>query len=262
MTTEHLTLENAVPLPLFYKNPVLLRFEEHKTAGLRRQGDFSFARAAIAVPLCVGEFAAAQRHYPIVFSADDLHSPLAVMGVKEGQNLFIDDNGNWKDGHYLPAYIRRYPFIVTDTSDRKAQLLTIDAASERFVADALKDKDAAQLFDDKGGPAPAAQKAMAFCHAVQAEHVRTTDFTNALTQAGLLTANHAQMSFPDGSRYTLDGFMVVDDEAYRKLPAKTLADWLGRDWLDLVALHRASRQNWQALLDLHALRKSGQMEAA
>ncbi|WP_313452333.1 SapC family protein [Brevundimonas sp.] len=236
-------------LPLFYKKPVLLRFEDHATTGLRSPGDFSFARAAIAIPVSLGEFAAVQRCYPIVFSSDDLHAPLAVMGLKEGENLFIDEAGHWQGDCYVPAYVRRYPFIAADAGDGKTKLLTIDTGSDRFVADTAEEPKAARLFDDKGGPTPAAREAMAFCHAVQEDHARTTAFVAALMEAKLLTDKHAQMAFPDGTRYTLDGFMVVDDAAWKRLPAKTLSDWRDHGWLDAVALHRASGQCWKALLD-------------
>lgn len=250
MTPDTLPLEQSASLPLFYQSPVLLRFEEHRIAGLKRQNGFPFARDTIAVPLCIGEFTAAVRHYPIVFTPDDHHTPLAVLGVQEGKNLFVNEDGSWKAGFYVPAYVRRYPFIVTDTPDQQSQLLAIDGASERFVIDADKEKDVARLFDDEGGPTSAAQEAMTFCHAFHSEHMKTTAFSNALASAGLLTANHAQMQLPNGNRYSLDGFMVVEEQAYRALPAETLVEWQANGWLDPVALHLASRQNWQTLLDL------------
>lgn len=240
-------------LPLFYKEPVLLRFADHAAAGLARHNGFDFAREAVAVPLGIGEFAAAIRHYPIVFSGDD-NSPLAVVGVKQGINLFVEVTGAWRSGAYVPAYLRRYPFIAAETPDGSARLLTIDAASNRFIIDSPERADVDRLFDAAGNATPTAQSAMDFCQAYHDDHLQTADFVAALSGAGLLAPKTADMRFPDGSRYLLDGFLAVEEAAYRGLPPETLSDWHAKGWLDLVALHLASRQSWQVLLDLNAAR--------
>ena len=240
-------------LPLFYKEPILLRFADHAASGLTSHKGYDFARDTVAVPLGIGEFAAAIRDYPIVFSGDD-KTPLAVVGIKQGTNLFVDVTGAWRAGAYVPAYLRRYPFIAAETPDGSARLLTVDAASDRFVIDAAERSDVDRLFDAAGEPTPSAQSAMDFCQAYHEDHLRTATFVTALAEAGLLSPKTADMRFPDGSRYLLDGFLAVDEEAYRALPPETLSDWHAKGWLDLVALHLASRQSWQVLLDLNAAR--------
>lgn len=72
-------MDQSPSLPLFYKDPVLLRFEEHGDIGLAPASDFSFTREAVALPLCIGEFAVAQRHFPIVFAMDDQASAIALV---------------------------------------------------------------------------------------------------------------------------------------------------------------------------------------
>jgi hypothetical protein len=244
-----------VTLPLFYKQPVLLRFEEHGNSGLAAPHGFAFAREAVAVPLGAGEFRQAIRHYPIVFSSEDTPTPLAVLGVRQGDNLFVDGNGSWQTGTYVPAYVRRYPFIITETPDQTAQLLAIDAQSDRFAA--VGDRtDAIRLFDDAGAPTPAARSAMDLCRSYHDDHLKTAVFVEAIADARLLTPNRAEMQFPDGSRYTLDGFLSVDEVAFRALPHKTVAEWHGKGWLDLIALHMAAQQNWQGLMDMNALRNN------
>lgn len=163
-----------------------------------------------------------------------------MLGVKEGENLFVEADGAWKLGRYVPAYVRRYPFIVTETPDKAAQLLAIDSASDRFVSMATDSNPADTLFDDRGTPTAVASGAMAFCNAYHQDHLKTQAFVDALAGAGLLTANHAQMQLPDGSRYTLDGFMSVDEQKFRGLPATRVAEWHAKGWLDLVALHLVS----------------------
>lgn len=241
-------------LPLFYKDPVLLRFEEHGEVGLAPARDLGFARAALAIPLCIGEFAIAQRHYPIVFAMEDDAPPIALVGIRRDDNLFVARDGSWHPGAYVPAYIRRYPFIVTETPDKAQQWLAMDRGSERYVAAASGHADAERLFDAAGQPTAAAQSAMAFCHAYHAEYTATVAFGRALLAAKLLTPYHAQFQLPDGSQHQINGFQSVDEKAFRALPADTVADWHAKGWLDLVTLHLASQGSFQNLLDLNAQR--------
>lgn len=235
-------------LPLFYKNPVLLRLEQHRNKALRPANGYGFSATTNAVPLLINEFAHAVRHYPIVFTGADRPTATAVLGLKGGQNLFVATNGAWRDATYVPAYLRRYPFIVTDAPDGASQLLAIDAACERFT-DLGASADARPLFNDAGGPAPAAGEAMAFCHAFHQGHLRGEGFGRALLEQGLLVARHADMRLPDGSRHTLDGFMVVDMEKFLAVSdAELLRDWHAKGWLAAINLHWASMLNWETLL--------------
>ncbi len=241
-------------LPLFYQDPVLLRFEEHGDAGLASRGDFGFARKAVAIPLCIGEFAAALRHFPIVFAMDGQASPIALVGIRQDNNLFVEQDGGWKAGSYMPAYVRRYPFIVTETTDKSLQMLAVDRASERYVPSVSGHAAAERVFNEAGGPSAAAQSAIAFCQAYGADSTRSIAFGRALMEAHVLAPYHADFRLPDGSRHQVNGFHAVDEKAYRALPATTLADWHANGWLDLVTLHLASLQSFQNLLDLDAQR--------
>lgn len=243
-----------VNLPLFYKDPVLLRFEDHRDVGLAPAVGYDFAREAVAIPLSTGEFPVAMRHYPIVFAMDDQASPIALVAIRKEHNLFVERDGSWRAGSYVPAYARRYPFIVVETPDGEQQLLTVDRGSDRFVASASVREGAQRVFDDAGRPTPMAQNAMAFCHAFHVDYAATVAFGQALIAAGILEPYHADFRLPDGTQHQLNGFFAVNEKAFRALPAKTVAEWHARGWLGLVTLHLASLRSFQALLDLNAQR--------
>lgn len=120
-------------LPLLYTKPVLLRFEKHRRKALRPAKGSGFSAAANAVPLLTTECVQAVRNYPIVFADTALAPALAVLGLKEGQNLSTAIDGFWRAGTYVPAYPRRYPFFVTDRHDKVGHLLAIDPAADRLV---------------------------------------------------------------------------------------------------------------------------------
>ncbi|MCZ0733273.1 SapC family protein [Phreatobacter sp. AB_2022a] len=257
MTKARQTEVPLAPLPLFYRDPVLIRFEEHRDMGLLAEAGFGFANEAIAIPLCTSEFAIAMRHYPIVFAQDELAMPLAIVGLKEGHNLFLERDGSWRAGSYVPAYVRRYPFIVMEPPDKTQQLLALDRASNRVVTRATAHAGAQPLFDSEGKPTSFTQSAMAFCHAYHADFLATAAFSQALLAAKILAPSNAEMQFPDGTRHALNGFRVIDEPALRNLPPRTVKSWHVNGWLDLVALQLASRLNWQALLELGGRRKAG-----
>lgn len=246
--------ERRTRLPLFYKNPVVLRFEDHSDVALTTNPNFDFAREAVAIPLCIGEFTVAMRHYPIVFAMEDGAPPIALIGIRQNDNLFLTREGNWHPGAYIPAYLRRYPFIVTETQDTARQFLGIDQESDQLIASASTHQNAARLFDGEGRPTVTAQSAMAFCRAYHADYAATVAFGQALLAAKLLTPYHAQFRLPDGTLHQVNGFYVVDEQAFRTLPAKTVTDWHAKGWLALVALHHVSLQSFQNLLDLNAQR--------
>ncbi len=236
--------------PLFYKTPQVLRFEDHKDLALDKKQDFSFAVGANAIPLAPSEFLPAVRHYPIVFvRGGDSLSAVAVTGLKQNQNLFVDESGQWRANTYIPAYVRRYPFILIQSEDRTQTVLGFDADSKR-IQPASKLKDAQPLFAEDGTAGDGARPMMEFCNAYHQQSLQGEEFVKALEAENLLEDKHVDMTFPDKSRYRLDGLLTVNAERFRALPAKTIEEWHKKAFLDAVVLHLASAQNWQNLLEL------------
>ncbi|UHC20000.1 SapC family protein (plasmid) [Methylobacterium currus] len=255
MTTPPSPATTATPgLPLFYGTPLPVRFPEHRNLGLRADGHYRFAAASPALPLTVPEFAAAGRVYPIVFAQDEAAMPLAVTGLAAGRNLFVSPDGAWRPGCYVPAYLRRYPFIGIEIEAGTPPLLGVDTTSDLISTDAVRD-GAEPLFDAGGEATERTRSAMAFCEAYAAEHAATRDFARALTERGLLVARTAEVqlratgSAPEAERSVLSGFQVVDEAAFRALPAEALGELHARGWLAAIVLHLASQLSWQVLLD-------------
>ncbi len=244
--------------PLFYEDPVLVQKTLHEHAARLACDTFQFAAEAIAIPLNGSEFARAARCYPIVFADDSTMSPLAVTGISERSNLFIDDDGQWSDTAYVPAYIRRYPFLPVMLPGSDTLMLAIDRprlverAGPSVGDDAANDPD--RLFDgDKASPLAA--QALAFCEHYHREHLLTAAFVAALDAEDLFAPRRANIQLPDQPQFHLDGFRMIDRAKLQALPDDRLADWFRKGWLDLVALADASQANWQALLNRNAARR-------
>lgn len=232
-------------LPLFYRAPQPLSGQLHGTWRLK-DGDLAFAAGTPFVPIVVGELAATSRDYPVVF-AGGTAQPLALLGLDD-RNLFVTD-GVWTEGHYIPAYVRRYPFGFAETVDPDGFILAIDSASERVVPSG---EAGAALFE-AGKPSPLTEQALAFCDVFQGEALATRAFAEALRAEQLLIDRRADATLPDGRTLGVEGFQIVDAEKFAALDVAVIVDWHRRGWLALVHFHLASLERFSALLARQAM---------
>lgn len=238
----------------FYKQVAILRLPQHKDIRLTRRLDFAYASGVIAAPLSASEIALASRNYPIVFADGDVPTPIAVLGLKPGENLYVDSQGQWREGCYIPAHIRRYPFGLVQTPGTTTYSLAVDEACERVVMGMTDGVESEPLFDENGAATPTVNAALELCKAMNRDLRPTDAFARALNGAELLVAKRAEFKLPGDRKIKLDGFRVVDEERFRDLPENMLGEWHRNGWLALVALHLASRQNWGTLAELHVAR--------
>ena len=118
-------------LPLFYNNLEPLSSTIHGNYKVRTSDTAPYLAGHNAVPLTIDEFVSAQRHFPIVFSAGEMPVPLALMGLNDGVNVFVDDDGKPQNHIYVPAYVRRYPYLLARLDPAKDELsLCFDPTSD------------------------------------------------------------------------------------------------------------------------------------
>lgn len=228
----------AGALPLFYKDPQPVNSQRHAKAGIKESHDFGFARDTNSVPLGADELFVALAFYPIVFAQTDPPVPAAVLGVGGNRNAFVDETGQWRANTYIPAYIRRYPFILATAPDNQ-MYLAIDEAAESFSP-----KGGKRLFED-AAPSKVIQQALEFCRAFQAQFQIAQALGEALKGAGVLVSRRIDIHRTDGARVSLDGFQVVDEAQFDALPDDVFLEWRRRRLLGLVYAHLMSMRRWQ-----------------
>lgn len=231
-------------LPLFYKSPRVLHPGAHANRSLAADPGFGFAAQTNAVPVVAEEIPTAGRHFPVVFSDEAVPHPVAILGLRGGQNLFVDEAGRWRDGVYVPAYVRRYPFIFLENDARTELTLCVDEAAEALVAG--RDNP---LFDATGEPTPLTRNTLAFCRDYQAQHLLAAAFAREVAAADLLVEHRADITLRDGQRMSLSGFRVIDANRFDKLPDDILLAWRRKGWLPLVYSHFFSIGAWSSLVD-------------
>lgn len=233
-------------LPMFYKSVRPLDKEKDKDLRISRPDNMLFAAKTNAVPLLVDEFPVVAASYPIVFADGPQIVPAAVVGIQPDQNLYIGKDGQWLKGAYLPAYVRRYPFILMDDPENKQFVLCLDDSSGLFSS-----TGEIPLFDgDK--PSEFTQNAMEFCAVLRQQGESTEAFIKALKEQDLLVPNDSQIDLPDGSRLQLSGFLVIDPKKFDEMPESVFLEWRKKGWLGLVYAQLLSSHRWQSLVALSA----------
>lgn len=226
--------------PLFYKKPELLGADIHAHWRIKPAG-VEFAAAVNSVPLMIGEFAAAARHYPIVFAGPG-HTPVAILGLEQRNQFVID--GAWRADTYVPAYVRRYPFVFAEVGEPSDFALAIDAESAMVVTEG---EEGQPLFED-GKPSELTRQALQFCDAFTRESAATRDFVRQLADHGLLIERTANITLPEQRTTTLAGFSVVSQEAFAQLPEATVVDWHRNGGIAVVHSHLLSLSRFADLL--------------
>lgn len=237
-------------LPQFYRKPVPLDPARHATAGLKDRDDFGFARGTNAIALTGAEFGPAARSYPIVFSAAAPVVPFAVVGMRDDENLFLDAQGHWREDSYIPAYVRRYPFIFFEVEDSSRLVLCVDEAAENF------ETESAQPFFKDGKPGDGVMRVLKFSETYQARFEDTCRFGEWLDANGLLETRMARAELAGGQVFTLRGFRLVNAEKLRSLNDEQVLELHRKGWLPLLHFHLQSLDNWAVLSRLAQLSNS------
>jgi hypothetical protein len=233
-------------LPVFYRRPRPLNAGHDRGWSLLPTPDVRYARATNSVLLGAAEFAPAMRSYPIVFTSTEPRVAVAVLGLEGDENLFVGEDGKWREGDYIPAYVRRYPFIFLEHPDKNELTLCIDEASGLLIQ--TEDR----LLFEAGEPTQLTRDALEFCREFHQQTLTSAAFVGELARHSLLVPNEARAVLNSGKEMTLRDFQVVDEAKFNALPDDVFLEWRHRGWLSLVYCHLLSMASWSHLVELAA----------
>jgi hypothetical protein len=221
-------------LPLFYKELVPISSQEHSTWHVRALDGAKFVSNEHAIPITIDEFAVAQRFYPIIFATGDNPVPLALMGLNEGVNTFFGADGMMVQDAYLPAYIRRYPYMLARLRPDSDELsLCVDPSTN--VIGPFEEGE--PLFDGEQ-PTEMVKSILAFCEQFEQAGQRTAAFIAELKEHNLLIDGEVTIQTEEnGQPFVYRGFQMVAEEKLRDLRGDTLRKMMKSGLLPLIHAH-------------------------
>lgn len=238
--------------PQFYKKVVALSEKEHADWRVKMDNNYEFSRQTNAVLVSAVEFAHVTHEYPIVFvdHSGDIR-PVAILGLKPQQNLYLDEKYSW-DAKYIPAYVRRYPFILAGDEIKSDTTYTV-CIDESFPG--FNRKSGERLFTEKAEHSPYLQRAITFLKDFQAQGQATEQFCAHLKKLGLLEPMQANIASAQGEEFSVAGFMVVSRDRLKEIKPLELAELVKSDEMALIYQHLLSLGNFSKLTERYTARR-------
>jgi len=229
---------------LYYKKVVTVTSERHGDFYVKAASDYEYARHSNSVPVMAVEFPSAALEYSIVFAGtEESMMPVVILGIDADENLFVDAQGGW-GATYIPAFVRRYPFVFSKSEDGDKFFLCLDEEFSGCNTDGRGER----LFDAEGERTQYLGSVVSFVKEYQIQFNRTQLFCNKLRELELLEPMQAQFSLPSGKQKSLSGFMAISRDKLKALPGDKLSELAKTDELELMYIHLQSMKNFSAML--------------
>lgn len=238
---------------LFYKRPEPLSLEKHRGLGVKQiAAPFSFLTQAHAVPITVSEFGVVATCFPVIFVGPD-KTPVAVMGIRQNENEYVDGAGQPDPDAYIPAFVRRYPFVFASDPKTDRLLLCIDRAAEM-----VSDRPDVPFFEGDQ-PSKFTQDAIEFCKEFERQRRATVEFIEMIDKAGLFEQKSVAFTPRDqngnvGETQKIADYWAISEEALNALPDAKFNEIRNTGALAAIYAHMVSLMNWQRVIQ-KALRR-------
>ncbi|WP_375624894.1 MULTISPECIES: SapC family protein [unclassified Bartonella] len=236
---------------LFYKDITPINKVSHKNLKFAPPSDMSFAKDTHWVPLASTEYFQAALDYPILFMcAEDEqkkrhYTSAALVGLSNDENDYIASDKSWKTNTYVPAFVRRYPFVLAQISNEKELSVCFDQQSGMF-----NEVAGTELFNSDGSISPFMEERIRFLESFKIAMEKTSEFIDALVEMDLLSQKSINVKNDKGLSAQLEHFWVVDEEKLNKLSASQLAKLHKNGFLGLIFAHLMSTHNLLKILSL------------
>lgn len=229
-----------------YQKVTALNKALHRQHKVEPLTTFHFAADMQTIPVVANEFGEAAKEAPIVFvpttpGSQEL-APMLLLGLKNAENLYVADDGAWK-GRYVPAFLRRYPFIFAQTG---ADQLTL-CVDEDYAG--FNTEQGARLFDAEE-ETDYLKGVLQLVTAYHRDSQLTAQFAAKLQQLGLLEEKSLKAELKDGREFVVQGFSVVNEAQFSKLEASQVHALFTSGELGLIFAHLISLSNLARLIDL------------
>jgi len=238
---------------LFYNQLEPLSVEKHGKLGVSQVSNpFAFLADTHLVPLTVDEFGLAAVCYPIIFDTQS-KTPLAVMGLRPGMNVFLGADGSLDPEVYLPAFARRYPFLPiltganTPSKDDDRVLVCIDRSAKMLSS-------TPELpFFEGNQPSRYTQEAIQFCREFDMLGKRTQEFVKLMDQHNLfeptpLALPRAKADGTPDEPTKLGEYLRISETKLNALPKEVYLELRDKGVTAVMHAHLLSLGLWPKIL--------------
>ncbi|MBI5556192.1 MAG: SapC family protein [Deltaproteobacteria bacterium] len=231
---------------LIYNKIVALDTVKHKDMKIAPVTDFSFAASANSIPIAAVEFIETSKEYPITFvkNTQGEFIPTAIMGLQDNQNLFISEKGNWH-ANYIPAYIRRYPFVPSTTNEPDKLNICFDESYKGLNAE-----NGIPLFKEDGSQSPLLEQTVKLIQDYHARMKQTSEFCTRLAESGIIQEMNAEFGNKDRTKkFRLTGLYVVNEEKLLQMDDAKVLEFFRKGEFAWIYSHLTSLSNFTRLMD-------------
>jgi len=254
-TQEDIGITGSAPL---YTKVEPLSAQRHAKLGVKKlDAPFAFAASIHFVPLLMPEFPAASTSYPIIFAGEE-KLPLAVMGINPGENLFFNPDGTGRQDIYLPAYVRRFPFIVaSEDGNPERSIVCLDVGAD-IVAEGAE----MALFAN-GELTEYGKNCVEFCQRFEDDRIRSQALVEQIKALDLFATRNATyqprdgMGNPVGEPVVISEFFSVDELKMNDLTGEQLIELRNTGALAFIYAHLVSQWHWERLINLQLAKGQG-----
>lgn len=197
-----------------YENLIPLNSQIHADLKINPVNGYLFAQKTHLCSVVLHEFPECSAHYPVVFvkkpDSEKFHS-VVLLGLASGENLFVNDAGEWAAGAYVPGAFRRYPFALARTSGSENLVVCMDQDSQYFSRE-----NGQPLFTKDGKETEFLIKIRSFLVEMYNSELLGDKFTEKLQELDLLVPGNLQINTPEGMN-RFDGVFLVDEKRLSEL---------------------------------------------
>jgi len=166
------------------------------------------------------EFSRLSAQYPLVFVKHEDTGKFvctALMGLNEGENLFID--GNELNAFCLPLNLARQPFFLglgeNESEDDIVVCIDMDHPC-------VNTENGDRIFDEKGEQAKLLQDSCSILATLYHGEKNTVGFVEQLISLDLLTPITLSITYNDQSKSQIDGLYTIDEDKLVELDGESL----------------------------------------
>lgn len=195
----------------------ILTAEAHRELRVRTDYGQALGDAIMCCLVVPDEFRRVQEDYPILFRATaerDGFTAMAMFGLQDGENLFLEDD-RW-DVRTRPLAMAIRPFLIGASQDGTTKQVHVDMASPRLG-------EGVRVFDENGRPTPYLDDVAEKLGALDAGYQASHEFFAALARHDLLEPLMLDVTLDDGTSNRLVGFHAIDEDRLAALDAGELA---------------------------------------